>query len=115
MSHSVPNMFMLYGPNTNLGHNSIIFMVERQVNYLVRCLRRLKKKRATTIEVRQDALDRYDEDVQNRLASSVWAGDCSSWYKNADGSIPNNWCSSATAFWLRTRRPRFADFHFAAD
>ena len=110
-----PNLFMLYGPNTNLGHNSIIFMVQRQVDYLVRCLRRLNKLGAQTIEVTREAMDRYDQDVQTKLKASVWAGDCSSWYKSADGSIPNNWWGSATAYWLCTRRPKFSDFRFSGD
>jgi hypothetical protein len=107
-----PNMFMLYGPNTNLGHNSIIFMVERQAHYIVECLKRLRKTGMRLIEVKQQPMDDYDADVQERLQSSVWAGDCSSWYKSADGTIPNNWWGSATSFWIRAR-PKFSAFHFS--
>jgi cation diffusion facilitator CzcD-associated flavoprotein CzcO len=110
-----PNLFMLYGPNTNLGHNSIVFMVERQVNYLIRCLTRMQETGAKLIEVRRGSMEQFDTDVQTRLASSVWAGDCSSWYKSADGRIPNNWWGSAFSFWMRTRRPNYADFHFSRE
>ncbi len=108
-----PNLFMLYGPNTNLGHNSIIFMVEQQVNYLVKCLLRMKKQQSQLMEVRQESMDEYDHDVQRRLQSSVWAGDCTNWYKSDDGTIPNNWWGSATSFWFRLRKPKFSDFQIS--
>ncbi|MCG8649300.1 MAG: NAD(P)/FAD-dependent oxidoreductase, partial [Pirellulales bacterium] len=108
-----PNLFMLYGPNTNLGHNSIIFMVERQINYILKCLHRLRKTGMQSMEVTQQAMDQYDAEVQSRLQTLVWAGDCTSWYKSADGTIPNNWWGSAAGYWLRTRKPKFSDFHFS--
>ena len=108
-----PNLFLLYGPNTNLGHNSIIFMVERQVDYITKCLRRMQKSGARWIEVRQDAMESYDREIQQQLASSIWAGDCTSWYKAADGSIPNNWSGSATAFWRRMRNISESDFELS--
>lgn len=107
-----PNMFLLYGPNTNLGHNSIIFMVERQVEAIVKCLKRLRKSGYRLAEVRQRSMDEFDRDVQQRLKSSVWSGDCTNWYKSKDGTIPNNWWGSATTFWFRLRRRRLADFRF---
>lgn len=107
-----PNLFMLYGPNTNLGHNSIIYMVEQQVNFIIKCLKRMRNRSANTIEVRREALDQYDAQVQSELASSVWAGDCTNWYKSADGTIPNNWWGSAMAYRRRLRRPRFDNFKF---
>ena len=110
-----PNLFMLYGPNTNLGHNSIIFMVERQVNYIIRCLRRMTRTRSKLIEVKQRAMDGDVRDVQERLQASVWAGDCTNWYKSADGTIPNNWWGSATSYWLRLRRPKYSDFEFSDE
>jgi cation diffusion facilitator CzcD-associated flavoprotein CzcO len=107
-----PNMFLLYGPNTNLGHNSIIFMVERQVESIVRCLRRLRKSGSKLAEVNQQAMDEFDRDVQQRLRASVWSGDCTNWYKSKDGTIPNNWWGSATAFWFRLWRRSVSDFQF---
>lgn len=100
-----PNFFMLYGPNTNLGHNSIIFMVECQVRLILRCLQTMRKRGQRTIEVRDDAVEQFDKLLQDRLREKVWNGYVSSWYKTPDGHIINNWCGSTIAYWRRTRRP----------
>ena len=63
-----PNLFMLYGPNTNLGHNSIIFMIECQVGYAVQCMRELAKRGATWLDVRRDVMDHYNRELQTALA-----------------------------------------------
>lgn len=85
-----PNFFMLYGPNTNLGHNSIIYMLESQAQHVVRCLREARKFGANCIEVRDDVYRRFAGSVRQRLSSSIWAK-CSSWYRDASGNIPTNW------------------------
>ena len=108
-----PNLFLLYGPNTNLGHNSIIFMVECQVEYILRCLNQLQRRQKQIVEVREEALARFDRETQASLQSSVWSGDCQSWYKSQTGSIVNNWSGSATSYWLKTRRPQWADLRFS--
>ena len=79
-----PNMFMLYGPNTNLGHNSIIVMLEAQARYLVRCMAHIVAANLRTLEVRADANRRYNETLQKNLAASVWSTGCGSWY-SSDG------------------------------
>lgn len=107
-----PNLFLLYGPNTNLGHNSVIFMVECQVRYLLKCLKQMRRRRATAIEPTAAAVEAYDARLQQKLDRTVWAGDCNSWYKQGDGSIVNNWSSSATSYWWHTRRVDFSQFHF---
>jgi len=105
-----PNFFILYGPNTNLGHNSIIFMIECQVGYVLQCLRALEERRLGAVEVVANAMDRYNVEVQRRLAQTVWSDDCQSWYKNSAGRITNNWAYSTTTYWWRTRRPNLDDF-----
>ena len=110
MSPEFPNFFMLYGPGTNLTHNSIIFMVECQVNYLLRCLEKMTADRAATIEINANAAERYDRRLQKVLQTTVWTGDCENWYKNEDGTVVNNWSSSTLSYWLKTRRPDFRDF-----
>ncbi len=105
-----PNLFFLYGPNTNLGHNSIIFMIECQVRYLVQCIELLGGRGLSTLEVRGDAMDRWRAECDQSLERSVWATSCESWYKNAGGRITNNWPYGTIAYWRRTRRPRFADY-----
>ncbi len=108
-----PNLFMLYGPNTNLGHNSIIAMVESQVSYILACLRHMRDGGHREVEVRRDAVASFDHELQNRLSTSVWAGDCSSWYKTADGTLPNNWWGAVTSYLRRTRRPDYSQFDFS--
>lgn len=98
--HGFPNLFMLYGPNTNLGHNSIIFMLERQSEYAARHVRRLIGEDWRTLEVTAQAEARFNERMQAKLARTVWAEDCPSWYKTRDGVITNNWSGLATGFAL---------------
>jgi len=112
MTPGFPNLFFLYGPNTNLGHNSIIFMVECQVRYILKCVKQMRKRNAAAIEPTAEAVTVYDEKLQSKLGETVWAGPCTSWYKQKDGSIVNNWCSTATSYWLNTRRINFSQFHF---
>src|SRR6202000_1724179 len=69
-----PNFFMLYGPNTNLGHNSIVFMLESQVAHVMRCLRRLRDERGRAIEVESPPFERYNARVQQRSRRTVFAG-----------------------------------------
>ncbi len=93
-----PNLFMLYGPNTNLGHNSIIFMVERQAEYIADKVSLILDGGLKSLSVRPEAESRYNAALQTRLSRTVWAGDCPSWYKTADGIITQNWEGLATGF-----------------
>src|SRR5262249_7350376 len=87
----VPHFFLLHGPNTNLGHNSILFMIECQVHYVMECLRALDAGNLASLDVRADVVARYNRRLQGRLSGSVWARTGKSWYKRADGRITNNW------------------------
>ena len=109
-----PNFFMLYGPNTNLGHNSIIFMLECQVGYVLDCIRTLAERDLASIDVRPDVMRSYNERLQALLERTVWARTGKSWYKQADGRITNNWSSSTIAYWWRTRRPDLRLYHLKA-
>ena len=95
-----PNFFMLYGPNTNLGHNSIVFMLESQVAHVMRCLRRLRDERGRTIEVESPPFERYNARVQQRSRRTVFSG-CASWYIDANGRHTVNWPGFTTTYrWL---------------
>ena len=75
------NFFMLVGPNTGLGHSSIVYMIEAQVHYLVDALRQMDASGVGAIEPRQDVQDAYNERLQKALADTVWStGGCASWY-----------------------------------
>jgi cation diffusion facilitator CzcD-associated flavoprotein CzcO len=104
-----PNLFMLYGPNTNLGHNSIIYMLESQFNYIEGCLRALR--RARYIDVRPDVQRAYNLDLHRRFEHTVWSTGCTSWYRSADGKIVNNWPGFTFTYRRATRRPDPRDFH----
>jgi cation diffusion facilitator CzcD-associated flavoprotein CzcO len=99
-----PNFFMLYGPNTNLGHNSIIFMLECQVRYVVSCLAAMAERDLAWLDVRPEAMAAYNAELQAVLDRSVWAQTEKSWYKRADGRITNNWSGTTAGYWWRTRR-----------
>ena len=95
-----PNFFMIYGPNTNLGHNSIVFMLESQVAHVLRCLRKLSDARGATIEVSAPPFERYNARLQRRQQQTVFAG-CTSWYVDAHGRHTVNWPGFTTSYrWL---------------
>lgn len=108
--HGFPNLFLLYGPNTNLGHNSIVFMLERQVAYALTCIRRLVESGGGSLDVRAAVQRRSTAAVQRALAGSVWAEACSSWYKTASGRITNNWPGPTVQYWWQTAVPQPAAF-----
>jgi cation diffusion facilitator CzcD-associated flavoprotein CzcO len=103
-----PNLFLLYGPNTNLGHNSIIYMLESQFNYIVGCVRALR--RATYVDVRPEVQEAFNRDLRRRFRATVWASGCRSWYMTADGKMVNNWPGYTFAYRRATRRPDPRDF-----
>jgi cation diffusion facilitator CzcD-associated flavoprotein CzcO len=105
-----PNMFILYGPNTNLGHNSIIFMVEQQVAHMMRLVETLFERRLRSIGVRSAAMASYNEALQAELESSVWKAGCRNWYMTERGKITNNWPRSTIAWRKRTRALDLGDF-----
>jgi cation diffusion facilitator CzcD-associated flavoprotein CzcO len=104
-----PNLFMMYGPNTNLGHNSIIFMIECQANYVMDCLRQMEP--GESIDIRREAMEAFDAAVQKELAGTVWAVTGKSWYKTEDGRITNNWSGSTIRYWWKTRHADLALYH----
>jgi cation diffusion facilitator CzcD-associated flavoprotein CzcO len=105
-----PNLFLLYGPNTNLGHNSIIFMLERQISYALSCIRTLVEDDLAWLDVRAGAQEASNERLRRELDRTVWAAGCHSWYKTASGRITNNWSGPTLRYWVRVARPNPADF-----
>jgi cation diffusion facilitator CzcD-associated flavoprotein CzcO len=90
-ANGFPNFFMLYGPNTNLGHNSILVMIEAQVGYIIDAIRQMQSRGLKRIDVKRTVMDEYNRTLQQDLAKSVWSTTRDSWYKLADGTITNNW------------------------
>lgn len=86
-----PNQFMLLGPNSGLGHNSVIIMIEAQVNYILQAIQQTVANGAQAIEVRETEADAFDRTLQKDLEGTVWAGHCKSWYQGDDGRIYTLW------------------------
>lgn len=99
-----PNMFLLYGPNTNLGFGSIVLMLESQIAYVLDALRVLRRTGADALDVRPDVEEASTEHVQDQLRHSVWTT-CESWYRQgSDGRIVNNWPGQMAEYARATRR-----------
>jgi cation diffusion facilitator CzcD-associated flavoprotein CzcO len=105
-----PNLFVLYGPNTNLGHNSILVMLEAQVGWVVQAVRALRWGRLRRLEVRPEVAAAFDAWVRRRAGRTVFAEGCRSWYLTASGRNTQNWPASTLTFRRRLRRLRLSDF-----
>ena len=108
-----PNLFVLYGPNTNLGHNSILVMLEAQVDWVVQAVRELRDRRIGWMDVRPDVAAAFDGWIQRRLAGTVFATGCHSWYLTESGRNTQNWPASTLTFRRRTRRLRLEEFELS--
>jgi cation diffusion facilitator CzcD-associated flavoprotein CzcO len=98
-----PNFFMLYGPNTNLGHNSIVFMLESQIAHVVRCIKSMRQSQSDTINVDSATYARFNARIQQRLTETVWNG-CKSWYIDSSGRNTTNWPGFTVSYrWLTKR------------
>lgn len=107
-----PNFFMLYGPNTNVGSNSVIFVLEAQAHYIVRALRHLRRHRQTYLAVRPDAMREYLSRIDGWMQGTVWLTRCNSYFRAANGRVVTQWPRSARAFWQMTRRFRPGPYTF---
>jgi cation diffusion facilitator CzcD-associated flavoprotein CzcO len=111
-----PNLFLLLGPNTGLGHTSVVFMIESQIQHVLSCLRILARTGADVIEVSEAAQRRYNDALQRRLRRAVWSeGGCDSWYLDADGVNRTLWPGFTFEYWARTRRARRADYELSGS
>ena len=106
-----PNFFMLYGPNTNLSHNTILEMIEAQIRYILQAVERIDESQA--LDVRPGVLRRFNDQLQAEFQGTSWTGGCTSWYIR-DGRVINNWVGSVEAYKARTARLDPADFEATA-
>lgn len=107
-----PNFFMLYGPNTNVGSNSVIFMLEAQAHYIVRALRYLRRRGRSYIAVKPGAMAAFLHRIDRWMEGTVWLTRCSNYFRAANGRVVTQWPRSARAFWGMTRRFRASDYTF---
>ncbi|MGH3737024.1 MAG: flavin-containing monooxygenase [Micromonosporaceae bacterium] len=102
-----PNAFTLLGPNTGLGHTSVVFMIEGQIDYVMGSLRAMARRGWRSIEVRPSVERAYNAELQRKLPGTVWnSGGCASWYLDANGVNSTIWPRFTWQFRLRTRRFR---------
>jgi cation diffusion facilitator CzcD-associated flavoprotein CzcO len=99
-----PNLFLLYGPNTNLGHNSVVYMLESQIGHVLRAVRWLARRGGGAVEVRPEVQHRSTRWVQDRITATVWDRGCTSWYRTASGRNTTNW-PDFTFTYRRMARP----------
>ena len=106
-----PNMFVLYGPHTNLGSGSITDILEAQARFVVEAVRGLAGRR--WMDVRPEAQAEFVAEVERRLRGTVWTASCNSWYRTESGRVTNNWPGPLREYQRRTRRPEPDDFTYA--
>ena len=109
-----PNLFVMYGPNTNIVVNgSIIFFSECEMRYVLRCLKLLLEGGHAAMDCREDVHDAYNERIDAGNADMAWgAPKVRSWYKNEQGRVTQNWPGTHLEFWQETETPDPADYEF---
>ncbi len=99
-----PNLFLLIGPNTGLGHNSMVYMIESQLSYIMDCLRTMRRRKLRTVEIRPEMQEAFNTEMQQRMQGTVWTSGCASWYLDARGHNTTLWPGFTFEFRRRTRR-----------
>jgi cation diffusion facilitator CzcD-associated flavoprotein CzcO len=99
-----PNMFLLYGPNTNGGTGSVVYTIEAGIRHVISALGELERARARRIELRRETAEAFDRELRAALAGTVWHTGCTSWYVDSNGNDPNQWPWLWSAYRKRTER-----------
>ena len=109
----MPNLFFLLGPNTALGHNSVVFMIESQIRYVAQAIAATDKAGAQALAPTREAADRFNAELQHDLAHTVFnTGGCSSWYLDAHGVNRSLWSGMTWQYWLATRSLDIDEYRF---
>jgi len=116
----MPNFAMLYGPNTNLGHNSIILMIEAQASYIASLIQPILSARQVgkhlSIRPKSSRMQEFNSTLQKELAASAFADEnCNSWYKTASGLITNNWSRNVVEYQKMVETVQWDDFEIEGD
>ncbi|CAF4244104.1 unnamed protein product [Adineta steineri] len=108
-----PNFFFLLGPNTGLGHNSIIVMIEAQLQYITEALLYMQENNIKTLDVKSDVHDKFNHNLQAKLKKTVWqSGGCHSWYQDAKGNNTTIWPDFTWTYILLMKTFDFKNFIF---
>ncbi|MDV3127069.1 NAD(P)/FAD-dependent oxidoreductase [Mycobacterium sp. 21AC1] len=109
----MPNLFFLLGPNTALGHNSVVFMIEQQIRYVGQAIAAVDKAGADALAPSRRAQDEFNAELQHDLAGTVWStGGCHSWYMDDHGVNRTLWSGMTWQYWLATRSLEPSEFDF---
>jgi hypothetical protein len=101
---------MLYGPNTNLGHNSIVFMLEVQIAHILDAIETLARGERSSLEVRANVQSGFNAWLRKKMRKSVWAAGCTSWYVDASGKNTLNWPDFTFEYRRRAKKLRLRDY-----
>lgn len=107
---SFPNLFLVYGPNTNLNHNSVVSMLEAQHRYISQAVEYLAADETRMLEVDRSVLETFNVHVQEKLEKSAFSSECSSWYKNEDGRVINNWSGTVNEYRAQAQDLQLDDY-----
>jgi hypothetical protein len=99
-----PNLFLLYGPNTNGGTGSVIYTLESGIGHVIAALRELDGADARRIAVRREVAEAFERELREALAGTVWHSGCTSWYVDENGNDPQQWPWLWSQYGRRTRR-----------
>ncbi|HKC52181.1 MAG TPA: NAD(P)/FAD-dependent oxidoreductase, partial [Myxococcota bacterium] len=108
--HGFPNLYLMMGPNTGLGHNSMIFMIEAQARHALQAIETVRRRKLAYLDVLESAQAKFTARLQRRMRRSVWSSGCHSWYLDADGYNGTLWPYFTFQYWWRTRRLALEDF-----
>jgi cation diffusion facilitator CzcD-associated flavoprotein CzcO len=109
-----PNLFLLIGPNTGLGHTSMIYMIESQLVYILDCLRLMRQRGILAVEPRAEVQAAYNDEIQRRMQRTVWTSGCASWYLDAGGVNSTLWPGFTAEYRWRTHRFDTANYLLTA-
>lgn len=111
----MPNLFFLLGPNTALGHNSVVFMIESQIRYAAQAIAAVDAAGAAALAPSRRAQDEFNAELQDDLAGTVFStGGCQSWYMDSHGVNRTLWSGMTWQYWLATRRFTAAEYEFTS-
>jgi cation diffusion facilitator CzcD-associated flavoprotein CzcO len=109
----MPNLFFLLGPNTALGHNSVVFMIESQIRYVAHAIAAVDRNGAEALAPTREAQDAYNEELQGDMKGTVWStGGCRSWYMDEHGVNRTLWSGMTWQYWLATRKFDQSEYNF---
>jgi cation diffusion facilitator CzcD-associated flavoprotein CzcO len=109
-----PNMFLLYGPNTNGGTGSVIFTIEAGMRHVIAAVDELRRSGMSRVEVDSDTADAFDRELRAALTKTVWHTGCTNWYVDENGNDPNQWPWLWSAYRRRTARIAPGAYRFSA-